>query len=78
MLRLAWAWGTQPSRASLRRVTLQSPPAPRLFPVPTTTIAYPALRYSTMSDSESEAFDLNGVSGGSDSEDFVLTNKKVR
>lgn len=75
ILRLAWAWCTQPSRDSLRRVTFQSPLAPRLFS--STTTACSALRYSTMSDSESEAFDLNGVSGGSDSEEFALVSKKV-
>jgi hypothetical protein len=56
MLRLAWVWNTQPSRVSLRRVALQSPLAPRFFH--TTTTASSSLRYSTMSDSESEAFDL--------------------
>jgi len=75
MLRLAWVWSSQPSRVSFRRVTLQSPLAPRLFP--TTPATCSALRYSTMSDSESEAFDVTGVSGGSESEDFHPPTKKV-
>jgi hypothetical protein len=63
---------------SLRRVTLQSPLAlafPRFFPATTTNCS--ALHHLTMSDSESEAFDLSGVSGGSDSEGFILPTKKV-
>jgi hypothetical protein len=70
------AWGSQPSRVSLGRATVQSPLAPHLFL--TTNTACSSLRYSTMSDSEGEAFDLNGASGGSDSDDFLPITKKVR
>ena len=76
MLRFARAWGTQPSRVYLRKVTLQTPLAPHLFL--TANTACSSLRYSTMSDSEGEAFDLNGASGGSDSDDFRPPTKKVR